>query len=113
MTAVSSTLLAPEPSLIAPIRSRIDGVIDDLLASLPKPDRLTAEERRGIVARYTGVLEGNFIYWMTGAWIAVKSEAARSKIMENLNEEVRDSHPLMMRKFALAANALPTRSDTL
>jgi hypothetical protein len=98
---------------IVPIQEHLDRVIDDLLASLPKPDRLSAEERRGIIARYTAVLEGNFIYWMTGAWIAVRSEAARSKIMENLHEEVRDSHPLMMRKFAMAAHAVPTDSDAL
>jgi hypothetical protein len=33
--------------------------------------------------------------------------------MENLHEEVRDSHPLMMRKFAIAANAMPTAEDAL
>jgi hypothetical protein len=94
-----------------PIQKHLDRTIADLLASLQKPDRLSAEERRGIIARYTAVLEGNFIYWMTGAWIAVRSEAARSKILENLHEEVRDSHPLMMRKFAMAAHAVPTDSD--
>ncbi len=106
--AVTSTELST-----APIRKHIEAVIDDLLGSLPKPDRLTAEERRGIIARYTAVLEGNFIYWMTGAWIAVRSEAARSKILENLQEEVRDAHPLMMRKFAMAAHALPTTEDAM
>jgi hypothetical protein len=106
-----STLMPPDQPTIAPIQKHIDRVIDDLLASLPKPDRLSTEERRGIIARYTAVLEGNFIYWMTGAWIAVRSEVARSKILENLHEEVRDSHPLMMRKFAMAAHAVPTDSD--
>jgi len=57
------------------------------------------------------VLEGNFIYWMTGAYIAAGSDAARAKILENLHEEVRDSHPAMLRRFALAAQAVPTDSD--
>ena len=96
---------------IASIQEHIDRAIDELLASLPDPARLSAEQRRGIVARYSAVLEGNFIYWMTGAYLAVGSEEARSKILENLHEEVRDSHPNMLRKFAIAAHAVPTEAD--
>lgn len=95
------------------IRARIDCAVDDLMASLPDPGDLSTDQRRGIIARYTAVLEGNFIYWMTGAYIAVGSEEARSIILENLHEEVRDSHPAMLRKFAIAAKAVPTDSDTL
>jgi hypothetical protein len=32
--------------------------------------------------------------------------------MDNLREEVRDCHPGMMRRFALAAGAVPTEADT-
>src|SRR5205085_2256184 len=67
----------------------------------------------GIIARYTAVLEGNFIYWMTGAYLSVESERARSIILENLHEEVRDSHPAMLRRFALAACAVPTDVDAM
>jgi len=93
------------------IQDHVDSAIDGLLASLPDPAQLTSECRRGIIARYSAVLEGNFIYWMTGAYLAVRSDEARSKILENLHEEVRDSHPNMLRKFAIAANAVPTESD--
>jgi hypothetical protein len=96
---------------IASIQAHIDREIEDLLASLPDPGQLSAEERRGIIARYTAVLEGNFIYWMTGAYLAVGSDEARAKIMDNLREEVRDCHPGMMRRFALAAHAVPTDAD--
>jgi hypothetical protein len=96
---------------VASIQEQIERAIDELLASLPNPAQLSASQRRGIIARYTAVLEGNFIYWMTGAYLAVGSEEARSKILENLHEEVRDSHPNMMRKFALAADAVPTETD--
>jgi Iron-containing redox enzyme len=96
---------------MASIQEHVDLAIDQLLASLPDPAQLTAEQRRGIVARYTAVLEGNFIYWMTGAYLAAGSEEARSKILENLHEEVRDSHPNMLRKFAMAAHAVPTEAD--
>jgi hypothetical protein len=91
----------------------LEYAIEDLFASLPDPEQLSADQRRGIIARYTAVLEGNFIYWMTGAYLSVTSEQARSIILDNLREEVRDSHPRMLREFALAADAIPTDSDVL
>jgi len=97
---------------ILTIQTRVDCAIDELMASLPDPARLSAEQRRGIIARYSAVLEGNFIYWMTGAYLAAGTAEARSKILENLHEEVRDSHPNMLRKFSIAARALPTEADT-
>ncbi len=57
------------------------------------------------------MLEGNFIYWMTGAYLSVGSDEARAKIIDNLREEVRDSHPEMLRRFAIAAHAVPTEAD--
>ena len=111
MSAASVGLMTSNASVTAPIQGHIEREIEALLASLPNPDNLSAEERRGIIARYTAVLEGNFIYWMTGAYIAAASDAARSKILENLHEEVRDSHPAMLRRFAIAASAVPTDSD--
>ncbi len=93
------------------LQKQINRIIDGLFGSLPDPERLSAEERRGIVARYAAVLEGNFIYWMTATLLSVKSEQARSIILENLGEEVRDCHPEMMRKFAIAAGAFPTELD--
>ena len=111
MTPAALALVTSNESKTAPIEARIDRAIDDLLASLPNPGQLSAEERRGIIARYTAVLEGNFIYWMTGAYISAGSAEARAKIMDNLREEVRDCHPGMMRRFALAAQAIPTDAD--
>jgi hypothetical protein len=96
---------------MASIQGYIDREIDDLLASLHDPAELSAEERRAIIARYAAVLEGNFIYWMTGAYLSVQSDEARAKIIDNLREEVRDCHPGMMRRFAIAAHAIPTDAD--
>lgn len=95
------------------IKPRIEKLIDEQISSLPKPSSLTSEERRGIIARYTAVLEGNFIYWMTATLISVKSEGAKPHILENLDEEVREAHPVMLRKFAIAAHAFPTDTDAL
>jgi hypothetical protein len=95
------------------IQERIATMIAELIGQLPNIERLTDEQRRGIIARYTAVLEGNFIYWMTATSLAAQSEEVRAILMENLHEEVRDSHPVMLRKFAIAANAFPTDKDAL
>jgi len=110
MAPAAVDLVSSTESLTS-IQARIEETIEDLLASLPAPGQLSAPERRGIIARYTAVLEGNFIYWMTGALLSVGSNEAREKILENLREEVRDCHPGMMRRFALAADAVPTEVD--
>jgi hypothetical protein len=88
-------------------------MIDDLIVSLPSQNQSTSDERRGIIARYSAVLEGNFIYWMTAVLICVHSEESRQILLDNLHEEVRDAHPVMLRKFAIAANAFPTDQDAL
>jgi Iron-containing redox enzyme len=113
---MSTITLAPQlqdESQIDSIQEQIAATIDDLIAQLPKPEQLTSEQRRGIIARYSAVLEGNFIYWMTAAYIAVKSDEVRPILAENLFEEVRDAHPVMLRKFAVAAHAFPTDTDAL
>jgi hypothetical protein len=95
------------------VQVEIESIIDGLMASLPNPQQLTSEERRGIIARYSSVLEGNFIYWMTAALIVVKTDEAREELIENLHEEVKDAHPDMLRRFAIAAHAFPTDQDAL
>src|SRR6266850_5372429 len=97
----------------APIQEYIDRATHDLIASCPGPDQLSAAERRGIIARYAAVLEGNFIYWMTAAYLSVESKEAHAIIQDNLLEEVRDNHPGMLRRFAIAAHAVPTDEDAL
>lgn len=113
METMQMTQLQTAPSLDNSVQETIEGAINDLMASLPKVDDLTSAERRGIIARYTSVLEGNFIYWMTATLLAVKADEARPIILENLHEEVRDAHPAMMRRFAIAADAYPTNTDAL
>jgi hypothetical protein len=107
----SSIALLMEP--VATIEDKATAIIEELIDSLPDPKLLTREERRGIIARYTSVLEGNFIYFMTATVIAAKAEQSRPVLLENLYEEVHDCHPLMLRKFAIAANAFPTDEDFL
>jgi hypothetical protein len=113
MTTLHMTQQVEDQSADATIQATINSIIDELVASLPDPKQLSSEQRRGIIARYSSVLEGNFVYWMTAAVIAVKSEGAREELLENLHEEVRDAHPAMLRRFAIAAHAFPTDVDAL
>ena len=113
MTQAISDLPSPSPTFGAPIQGQVNRIIEALITSLPQPGHLTADQQRAIIRRYTAVLEGNFIYWMTGAYLAAKSEQALAIIRENLHEEVRDCHPGMLRRFALAARSIPTDSDAL
>jgi hypothetical protein len=114
---MSATLVMPKRSdkhQVDPyIQETVNKAIDDLITSLPDPNSLSSAERRGIIARYSAVLEGNFIYWMTATLLAVQSEEARPILLENLHEEVRDAHPAMLRRFAIAAKAFPTDTDAL
>ncbi len=113
MNSPSLVIQTPVSTPGLPIQDRVAWTTSDLLASLPNVENLTVVQRRGIIARYTAVLEGNFIYWMTGALLSAKSEESRVIILDNLHEEVRDCHPGMMRRFALAASAFPTDADAL
>jgi len=113
---MTTSTLSPQlhnHELEASIQPKIEAMIEDLVASLPDPQQLTGDERRGMIARYTAVLEANFIYWMAATLISVQSEGARPHLLENLYEEVRDAHPVMLRRFAIAAHAFPTDSDAL
>ena len=107
---MNTTLLA---NPVAMLEYKTTAIIDELIDWLPDPKQLTSEERRGIIARYTSVLEGNFIYWMTATAIAAKAEQSGPILLDNLYEEVHDCHPQMLRKFAIAANAFPTDKDAL
>jgi Iron-containing redox enzyme len=112
MTPATVDVITSTEPAIAAIQAHVEREIEATLATLPDPAQLSAEARRGIIARYASVLEGNFIYWMTGAYVAARSDEAREKIIDNLREEIRDCHPGMMHRFALAAGAAPTDTDT-
>lgn len=113
---MTTSILTPQlshNSVEDAIQQQIAATVDNLMSGFPDVRQLNSEQCRGIIARYASVLEGNFIYWMTATLIAAQSHEAREIILENLQEEVRDSHPAMLRKFAIAANAFPTDADSL
>jgi hypothetical protein len=103
----------PGDLVAASLKPQVDSIIQELISSLPDPSKLSASERRGMIARYSAVLEGNFIYWMTAAYLSAKSEEARASLLDNLREEIGDCHPAMLRNFTIAAHSFPTDSDAL
>jgi hypothetical protein len=110
---MATSLVHSEIHDLSSIKQQMDSEIDSLVAALPDPKDLTPEQRRGIIARYSAVLEGNFIYWMTAAYLSVRSEEARPILIENLREEIADCHPEMLRRFAVAAHAYPAEADAM
>src|ERR1700677_5266176 len=108
-----TSLIAPEIHNLSSIKRQIESEIDGLVAGLPALKDLTPEQRRGIIARCSAVLEGNFIYWMTAAYLSVQSEEARPILIDNLREEIADCHPEMLRRFAIGAHAYPTDADAM
>jgi hypothetical protein len=113
MTFKHSDSLTTNKAVTQAVKEYIDEITEDLMSSFPSPQELSPEGRREIIARYNAVLEGNFIYWMAGTYLAAKSHEARSIIRENLSEEIRDCHPGMLRRFTVAAHAVPTDSDAM
>jgi len=112
-TVVSHSQSLETVAIDLSLQQTVTEMIDEMIAALPDPKKLSSAERRGIIARYTSVLESNFIYWMTATLLATKAEDARPIILDNLHEETRDAHPHMMRKFAMEAHAFPTDTDAL
>ena len=110
---MTTLLIAPQMQNTSSTKLQIEELIEGLMASLPDPKGLTQEERRGIIARYSAVLEGNFIYWMTATYLSVQAEEARPILIDNLREEIADCHPAMLRRFAVAADSFPKDTDAL
>ena len=110
---MTTLLIAPQMQNASSTKLQIEELIEGLMASLPDPKGLTQEERRGIIARYSAVLEGNFIYWMTATYLSVQAEEARPILIDNLREEIADCHPAMLRRFAVAADSFPKDTDAL
>jgi len=112
MTVIETRAVPVEAFDLSQAQEYVTVATNEFLSGLPDPLRLGMAGRRGIIARYAAVLEGNFIYWMTGAYLSAKTGEARAIIVENLRDEIADCHPGMMRRFAIAAHATPTEEDT-
>ena len=96
-----------------PIREQVTLTIQQLLRSLPPATKISKTRARTIIARYTAILEGNFIPWMAAAYVATSSKTVKEIAFNNLRDEISQNHPGMLRKFAISANSAPTDKDYL
>jgi hypothetical protein len=108
---MASTLLTPNCTQLDSVKLYLARLRSEILSSLPPTSTLSPAERKSIIARYSAVLEGNFIYWMTAAYLASQSPVSRDIILDNLREEIRDCHPGMLRRFTSEASADPAPED--
>ncbi|MEK6825486.1 MAG: iron-containing redox enzyme family protein [Nanoarchaeota archaeon] len=73
------------------------------------PQNVTKEQAKEIIARYTAAFEGNFVAWMAASAIAAQTVQGRYAAEENIEVEMRDNHPGMLRKFSQSSNAAPSK----
>ena len=74
-------------------KQRIEGAL------VPVGD-LSIKQARDIIGTYRVAIEPNFIPWMQRAYETAKSEVARRVILENIQDEVSQDHPEMLRDFS-------------
>jgi hypothetical protein len=91
----------------------VDDGVESILGQLIPADRLSTEAGCGLIGRYTVVLEGNFVTWLTATYLRAKSKEASAIIKANLLEEIGDDHPSMLRRFAIQAGSSPESADYL
>lgn len=75
---------------------------------LVPPNRLSINQIRNIIGNYRIAIEPNFISWMQQAYNAASSEIAREVIRENIQDEVLQDHPKMLRQFSKSAGVVIT-----
>lgn len=95
------------PELTQKFSSACSSVRDILIPC----ERLTEQEIRAIIRRYVAAFEGNFIAWVAAAVVSARSTAARLAAYENLQVELKEDHPTLLRHFATHLNAEPYTAD--
>lgn len=90
------------------IKAKILRLQTEVHAFLPSLDQLAPEQCRTIIQKYVAAIQGNFVNWMAAAAVSGRSVQARFAAEENIYVEMRDDHPGMLRRFAVAAHAEPT-----
>src|SRR3989344_8007789 len=93
------------------LKVKMDKAINEVRSFLPSHQKLSKEQAIKIIQRYTASIEGNFLSWMSGASISVRSVISRFAVDENLWVEIKDNHPGMLRKFAINCKAEPNSED--
>ena len=99
----------------AALRQRVAAVMDDLMSQLPNPEMMDREMRSRRSSRGTPRFwkATSFIESDHGNLLGHPRRGCAARFDRDLHEEVRDSHPAMLRRFAMAANAFPRDTDAM
>lgn len=90
---------------------KISVAVKEVMGLVSSISLVSAEDAKKIIKRYAAGIEGNFIAWLSSAHICVKSNKGRNIINENLQVEIGENHPAMLRNFAKECNAEPNSED--
>lgn len=81
------------------VKPLIDASIARVDQMLPDIDQMTNEQLAAVLLTYRYTIEPVFIPWLAAAWGQCSSEAAKHASWDNLDCEMRDDHPKMLRDF--------------
>ncbi len=98
----------PIPTPLTSEEEKLSNYTETVRADLPQLGWLTEKDVREMIARYTAAIEGNFIPWLSATLISVKSREAKEATKINLEAELKEKHPLILREFARSADAEPS-----
>jgi len=69
-------------------------------------ENLSEDKIRYLIGTYRVAIEPNFIPWMQRAYETARSEVAKKVILENIQDEVSQDHPKMLRDFSTGSGVL-------
>ena len=90
------------------IHKKLEQARNNVKSKLKTIDVFSVEQAKDILARYTAGIEGNFVQWMGAAVIYARSPQGKYAATENLDVEVKENHPAILREFAKSAKAEPS-----
>lgn len=85
------------------IRRLLECSQEEVRVSLPEIANISDVDARRILEKYAGVIVPNFVFWMTGAMLFARSSVARTILQTNLEAEIGENHPELLRSFVLSA----------
>lgn len=74
--------------------------------ALVTPEELSVDQIREVVGNYRVAIEPNFIAWMQQAYATTKSATAKDIIKKNIDDEVSEDHPAMLREFSRSTGVI-------
>lgn len=80
-------------------KQRIEGALNPI-------GGLSQQQVKDIIGTYRVAVEPNFIPWMVQAYQTAQSDVARKVILENIQDEISQDHPQMLRDFCFDAGVI-------